>query len=421
MPNDFINSFTDEDSSNPRIVFGQGTGNSIYYSNNSYSYLFTEDGYKSQTGVAEFSSESILLDHLSEFLSPFVSLKSSIDIDSGLLPPGVRYVGKNYVVFERPPTFQNVFYIPARVEEMREEYDEGDEDEENYSYADYDVEGNQITYRLPIPWQLYVATFDTAYLCASVHMFFMNTSLFSTDQTLWAPTIPNFFANGLLCRPMFDSMYEIDRYEKSIKGVIETAYDWVWNNGTNNDLNETLVQLCIQQPEHPIIKAIPEDRKRLFANNYVFNSHYFESDRVCTFLNAWESLTIPDILTHPWPNPSQGTHFSHHPNQPLMPDNYQDLLYEWIAENYSSETGDTISTSEIEEIVDNEDYSHTEFVEYLTDCGLVLPRTFDWDTSYSYREILDRIISQIPYNNNKHSFAKDISSVSYSISQAKLS
>jgi hypothetical protein len=406
-----------------KIVFSQDSDYQSHFNNNVYSYLFTDDFFGTRTAVAESSSshaDALLRDHLSELVSPFVSLKSDIDIDTGIMPPGVRYVGKNYVVFERPPTFQNVFYVPSRVEDMYEEYngDDGEEyreDDRNY----YDPQDNQIAYRLPIPWQLYIATFDANYLCATVHMFFMNTSLFSTDQILWAPTIPNFYSNALLCRPMFDNMEEIDRYEKNVKGVIETAYDWVWNNGTNNDLNETLVQLCIQQPEHPIMNAIPEQIKYRFSSNSLYNRHYFESDKVCNFFAAWETLSIPDILNHPWPNPSSGTHFGYVNNQPQMPDNYNELLYQWISDGYYDATENNLSSEEIEEIIDNEDYSHSDFVQHLTDSGLMITVAHEWETSYTYKEILNKIIKNIPYNSKNDSLSKDITLISHSISEAR--
>lgn len=419
-------SHNDNDNNNQNIVFAQGISNPTYYSNNIYSYIFTKDLYGNTKALAEPYTNyegTILEEYLGSFLEPFSAVKSPINVDTGILPPGVRFLGKNYVVFERPPTLQNIFYVPARVEDMYEEYDEdvhGD-DEDYDNRVLYNPEDNQITYRIPIPWQLYIATFDDNYLCASVHMYFMNTSLFSTDQILWAPTIPNFFSNGLLCRPMFDSMYEIDRYEKNIKGVIETAYDWVWNNGTNNDLNETIVQLCVQQPDHPILKAIPSDRAHHFAGNYISTTHYFESDRVCIFLQAWESLSIPDILEHPWPNPSSGTHFSNLPIYPPMPDDYSDLLREWISSNYYNDTDELLSSDDIDEIIDNDDYSQHDFLQHLRNEGILAAPTYEWQTSYSYKDILTRIISSIPYGSSSHSLIKDISTLSYRITESQSS
>ena len=409
-----------------KIVFAQDTDYQNSFNNNSYSYILLDDCFGNRTAVAEARSgysDSILREHLSELVSPFISLKSDLSIDTGIMPPGVRYVGRNYVVFERPPTFQNVFYVPSRVEDMYEEYDE-DVDNEEYSESDrnyYNPKDNQIAYRLPIPWQLYIATFDENYLCATVHMYFMNTSLFSTDQVLWAPTIPNFYSNALLCRPMFDNMEEIDRYEKNVKGVIETAYDWVWNNGTNNDLNETLVQLCVQQPEHPILKAIPDQIKPRFSFSYLGTRHYFESDKVCHFFAAWETLSIPDILTHPWPNPSSGSHFGYTNNQLQMPDNSDDILREWISQGYLALTEDDLSPDEIQDIIDNDDYSHSDFLQYLTDHDLLVAPVHEWETSYTYKQLLNKIVKNIPYGSATHSLSKDINSISYLMSQSSSS
>lgn len=399
--------------SQEKIVFAQGNNERSFYADSHYAYLYTDDLFGHRTAVAQEASSSInsvLNKYLTDLVNPFVSVKSSINIDTGLLPPGVRYIGKNYVVFERPPTYQNVFYVPQRVEDM---HGDGSEDSDSDYYdEDFNPLDHQITYRLPLPWQLYIATFDDSYLCASVHMYFMNTSLFSTDQIMGAPTIPNFFSNALLCRPMFDTMIEIDRYDKNIKGVIESAYDWVWNNGTNNDLNETIVQLFVQQPNHPIIANISEDRRRYFLNN---TSHYFEAGKVQTFLSSWESLSIPDILDSVWPNPSTGTHFSLSPTSSPLPDNYSELLHDWLTDVFTEDGIASYDADDISDMIDNDDYSQQDFMDHLLASNLITPPVYEWHTTHSYKDVLNRIISTIPYGSKSASLRHDISRISREI------
>ena len=214
-------------------------------------------------------------------------IKSLIDINkknivSDIVPPAIKYHSNGVVVFERPPSYQVVQYAPQSVSNLND-------DTPIY------------VYRIPVPWQLYVMTYDpNKYFCNSVRMYFMKSSLNSPEQNLYMPPIPNFFTNGLLCRPMFDDMKDIDGYSKNLSGVIASAYDWIWNTGFNHDLTENFY--------HVIRQKRPVKLMTSYSNLTDVNTHGYYRGMSPTHIRAilgdWECLDLDNILDLDWPNPS---------------------------------------------------------------------------------------------------------------------
>lgn len=271
--------------------------------------------------------------------------------DSGILPPGVRVVGQNYVIFERPPSYQNVFY---NIDKVHSEM----------------TDSNTHLFRIPVPWQVYVAVFDSNYYLTSVSMFFSPTSLVSKDQSLYLAPLPNFYTNGSLCRPMFSEMEEIERYPKNLSGVISAAYDWIWNNGTNNDLNEAVVHVNLQLVHNTdlpsndtVFKHVaPEIYRSLFANPYAM---YYHSTQVLQIFQSWEKISLEEIVNFRWPVSSKELHFNqsfyHAHNENLYDHpNYYDWLGEWANSYYEDE-----SSEDIEYILENGDYDSDAYYEYV--------------------------------------------------------
>jgi hypothetical protein len=234
-------------------------------------------------------------------------IKSLININkknivSDIVPPAIKYHSNGIVVFERPPSYQVVQYAPQNVSSLND-------DTPVYIY------------RIPVPWQLYVMTYDpNKYFCNSVRMYFMKSSLNSSEQNVYMPPIPNFFTNGLLCRPMFDDMKDIDGYSKNLSGVIASAYDWIWNTGFNHDLTENFYHVIKQKK--PIELTI--SYLNLGPN---INTHgYYRGmtpTHVQSILGDWESLDLNNILDLDWPNPSlmqtfesdRGYYYEHDPER----------------------------------------------------------------------------------------------------------
>lgn len=203
-------------------------------------------------------------------------------LDSGLLVPGLRYSSPGLVVFERPPTKKLVQYIDQTLETM------SDPEEEQSPVCEYYI---------PVPWQVYIATYSmmptSKYRLLSVRMYFASGPLNSVDTVLYAPYIHNFFVNGLLCAPHFDTLDEIERYSQNIQGVISSAHDWVWNTGFNRDLYECITETIKQtSKKNSIVRKLVKDYLHLGHN------------AVSNFYELISQYEPHDVLNETWANPS---------------------------------------------------------------------------------------------------------------------
>lgn len=252
--------------------------------------------------------ESVNGDFLKE-LATFNNYLASFTTDnnivknSGIMPPGVRMVNNEFVVFERQPEYKNIFVVPKMINDMGQNVD----NEEVYSY------------RIPLPWQLYIVQYSTVYddngdpqlYPVNVRLHFMQSSLHDIDQQVFLAPLPNFYTNGNLCRPMFSSMDEIDRYEKDISGVIAAAYDWVWNCGTNLDLTESVAQMSLQMQLDELNQtAFPDLISRSNLRLYHF-AYYAPWNFIQSFLESWENIPLSDISDKLWPSNSLAVNFNH--------------------------------------------------------------------------------------------------------------
>jgi hypothetical protein len=238
---------------------------------------------------------------LHEMINPIMK-GPRLNEPTGIMPPGVLAVTNNFVIFERPPEFKNVFIIPSVVSDMRE----------GGNYSDDSI----FMYRLPLPWQLYIVHYNTAstsegtaYYTTDVRMHFMDSNLSSFDQNVYSVPLPNFYSNGNLCRPMFASMDEIERYPKSITGVIQSAYDWIWNNGTNLDLTESVVQYIVQMYSQDIKNTVFGKSFEYFPVSVASGSYYTSMGNIDKFLKEWEKYSLEEVLHLFWP---QNSHHSSH-------------------------------------------------------------------------------------------------------------
>ena len=257
----------------------------------------------SQLSVNYAGVNDVSLDDQEKIDSSLYSIFNYSSLDSGLLPPGIRLSVPGVLVFERPPSMQLIQYINNTVEEMQsadEDYCSCDDEDCEYYHTDSDQEELDIVrnYYVPVPWQLYIATYSllpqSKYIITSVRMYFMNSPLHHSEVQLYAPYIPNFFANGVLCSPMFESSWEVDRYPRDLSGVMASAYDWVWNTGFNADLYE-----CIQQT---LSQATNEFT---IANRDMLMSHRF----LPTFYKRLSEIPLEKVVNYTWANPSLQHHF----------------------------------------------------------------------------------------------------------------
>lgn len=222
-----------------------------------------------------------------KYLQTSVS-KSVIFSDTGILPPGLVHADNKIVIFERPPTYQNIQVIPAVVDNIN-----------------YDNCKNYI-YRLPIPWTVYLVSYSIyngIYYPNQIAMYFMPHSLqgadFSSTQ-VYLPPLLNFYNNSTLCNPMFDSMDEINRYENNISGVINAAYNWIWNTGSNLDLTMNIAECIFQLDNTPAFSSNPFYSLPGSINPLTF---YVDFSFVNIAFTNWEKISIHDISSVWWPNP----------------------------------------------------------------------------------------------------------------------
>jgi hypothetical protein len=205
-------------------------------------------------------------------------------------------------------------------------------------------------------------------------MFFSNTSLLSKDQQIYLPPLPNFYTNSLLCRPIFAHMEDIERYPKNISGVIAGAYDWIWNNGTNNDLNEAMVHLNLQIAKDPdqrnntIFSKMPQEHyDEHFYNPY--NKHYYHSTQVMSILSAWEKCSIEEVVNYKWPTFSPDKHFdqSYYLEHAISDLSEHPNFYNWLREWAFSYYEDEYNEEEIDLLLDDNTYNHDAYYEYVAE------------------------------------------------------
>jgi hypothetical protein len=284
---------------------------SLYRKNHSLSINIENElsGYDStynfSTGYAN-STVNSLTDYnsilpLTSFLQSFSKANTYLKSSSGILSPGLLYASDNHVIFERPPSYQTIFLIPELVDNI------------NYNSSE------PIVFRLPIPWQLYFVSYSPEYYTSTVHMYFMENSFVSPDQNIYLPPLTNFYLNGQLCRPFFNQMSDIDKYSKDIAGVMQSAYDWIWQSGTNLDLTMNIVRYCQEFTNSPDNTLLNLDLYKSDKNvnhyfNFNFASYYCTSSTLCQLFAAWEKVPLEEISSIRWPSPSMYQAFSNEMN-----------------------------------------------------------------------------------------------------------
>jgi len=308
-----------------------------------------------------------LLNHYSAGYINFSNLSKS----TGLMPPGVKALLPNLVVFERPPVYQNIFYIPKVVtQEMSDQH---------------------LVYRIALPWQLYIALYNSDYYLHNVYMYFMDAPLTSLDQNLYAPAIPNFYANGQLCRPNFSLMDDVERYSKDVSGVISAAFDWVWNNGTNHDLTESMLLLPKFTKDISSTVFGLFDEAKLYFDPSCCSGYKLTVDQVKTAFSSWEKVNIKDILNYKWVVPSSTLHHSDtmaYIQMVQQTEAYCDNIQDWLFSEYYDECEEDIISR-----LENLDYDVDRYITFLISNNYISP-PLPQNNDFSYKKILHSICMQ---------------------------
>jgi hypothetical protein len=236
-------------------------------------------------GISFDQTESTLpIDTYFSLYSSIFSTDYPDDDKNQLLIPGLRYIGNNYIIFEMPPTKKVIDYKEAYREE------EASCDQEFF---------------IPIPWQIYIAVFDPNTMrLLSVQMYFANTPLTSFEQTVYLPPILNFYSSGLLCRPFFETIEDIEKYPRNITGIFASAYDWVWNSGYNFDIVEPISEFICSANFNNFLNLIPdtEENKAIKYNlkRVTYPSNRLPTSCVSSFFRLWEQLDLYQVTNLEW-------------------------------------------------------------------------------------------------------------------------
>lgn len=231
-----------------------------------------------------------------DFFNSIYLNKIPIQKSTGILPPGLLYLNDKYIIFEKPPCFQNISVIPRLMDDIRYSRDEC------------------VLYRIPIPWQVYFVKYTAVqtdskvdYYTSDVKMFFTSGPVSSFEDNVYLPPLTNFYTNSDLCRPLFSEMEDIERYSKDVSGVIQAAYDWIWNSGTNLDLTSCIVQYYLQMKDRIDVSVFNKTTDDYSVNEtfkkFHLQSYYSQFQDIHFLYTNWEKYTLDEVMDLQWPCP----------------------------------------------------------------------------------------------------------------------
>lgn len=226
-------------------------------------------------------------------------------VEFGNPPPGLLYADSNTIIFERPPTMKLVSWTNYLLDEISD----------NSKYH---------TFEIPIPWQVYFVHFtpseDGANIISNIFMAFSNTQVHSEDQVLYQPPLSNFYTTGQLCSPNYETYAEISDGTETISGIMQNAYNQVWDSKSNNDLTQCFVAfqrhfatpICVPCDNGKIKFQVRENQKHLFDNtvaknikthNYMgcfHDSYYTPKEYPYYFYDSWSQIPISEVCSLEW-------------------------------------------------------------------------------------------------------------------------
>jgi hypothetical protein len=308
---------------------------------------------------------------------------------TGLLPPGVVSIDDCIIVFESPPKMVHVDYY----ELVRD--DISDNSELNSAY-------------IPVPWQTYVIIHDKNYNLIDTYMYYnlKPISQYGFEEPVFLPVLPNFYSNGLLCRPFYASADDVNMYAKNISGVISAAYDSVWNSGWNADLVDTLIDFN-QDIKNNSLYGYSEMINYFSKNNFQFidsllkynkNNLFLNRDSLFSkYVNLIQGLSLVDSLNLVYPIVSKHQFRNHYLEQ--LRDEFRHS-YEYENDDDESEDDDQFQISLKEHMTQyySKPSSFDEILSYIlfsrsSDLNIIDPVNNNY-----FNYIYKRIINSHPVN-----------------------
>lgn len=305
--------------------------------------------------------------------------KSLNSYPQDIILPGIRFISDNLLIFERPPTMKPYAYTPAYRESI------ADDSKVNEFY-------------IPIPWQVYVCTYDPKEMyLINVKMLFTSSSLSSFDDNVFTPPLLNFYSNGTLCRPFFSSMEDIDKYPKTYSGIMASAYDWIWNSGTNFDITENISEFLRSKKFTQFQKYIPHDSPS-YSSYSTLVSHPLNSVPtllhkilVRSFFDCYSCVPLKDICFIEFSSPSTSEfYYQENPSISDMANQYADEQSLTIHESNTDleEHDDDYCPHNCiyyEEIVTNEDFNNW----YKQQCNNLSEKSLRFVCQSSIKQLAD--------------------------------
>lgn len=236
--------------------------------------------------ISHHDSGYTLKDHLPKLIDIVFEKPTFTDFDLeniSLIFPGLRYLEKNIIVFEMPPAHRHVCYQEAFRDNVS-----------GFSHREFYI---------PVPWQIYIATFNDDMRLATVQMYFSSTPLYAIDQSLYVPPIFNFYSDGTLCRPFFEKMEDIEKYPKNYAGIMASAFDWIWNSGFNWDITQNISDYLFNK-KFVSMRPFVSDAAKLTIDlmqsiNYPIN-YAADAVQVRQLFTIWQQVPLENILQIEW-------------------------------------------------------------------------------------------------------------------------
>lgn len=292
---------------NPNYYLNIVTNDSAYYADKSFNDIDThwKNLFKIPFDVTQLKEEE------------------NKEIFNSIIFPGVRHIEKNMIIFEMPPAYRHVSY--------------------QHAYRDGPSSRYYKEYYIPVPWQVYIATFSNDMRLIDVQMYFSKTSIYSMDQKLYSPPLLNFYGSGFLCRPFFNSLEDIEKYPKNISGIISSAFDWIWNTGFNWDITEPISQYLHSKSYESMQPFVdPEIYKSLVSYFDGCSPHSNASGpSVDAMFALWQTVPLEHVLDLNWIS------FC------IYSDFYYQSIENYLANHFSTDFHDYIKINNIDIVDDN--------------------------------------------------------------------
>lgn len=220
-------------------------------------------------------------------------------------PPGLLYANAQTIIFERPPTTKVVTWTGNMLDEI----------DNNSEYTSFEI---------PIPWQVYFVHFtpseDGANIISHIYMAFAKSQVNSDDQVLYQPPLSNFYTHGKLCTPNYETYAEISEGTETISGIMQNAYNQVWDSKSNNDLTASFISFqrhfatpfCYPHDtrnirfrtisdanifDNTVARNMSESNK---AVDTLSNTYYTNSTYPYYFYESWSQIPIQEICDLDW-------------------------------------------------------------------------------------------------------------------------